>query len=406
MDECRYAVDSGANAGARMRKILLVSEIFPPRTGGSGRWFWEIYRRLPRANVVVAAGETALQKEFDQAAAVRIERQPLTMGQWGIKSVEGLRGYWRGVRSLRKLIRAEQIGVLHAGRNLPEGLMARALKFYCGIPYIVYVHGEEVNTAGMSRELTWLTRRVFGGADFLIANSKNTAKILQDEWDQSQRKVRVLHPGVDTDRFVPAVGDPRVRGELGWGERSVVLTVGRLQLRKGQDQLILALPAIRQALPDVLYAIAGDGPERDHLQDLAKRTGVADCVQFLGEIDDDRLIACYQQCDLFVLPNRQVEKDIEGFGMVLLEAQACGKPVLAGTSGGTAETMKVPQTGRLVCCDGPVLLAEQVIELLKDRAQLARMGKAARQWVVEQFDWTPLARQAQDLFQQVGSVAG
>jgi phosphatidyl-myo-inositol dimannoside synthase len=101
---------------------------------------------------------------------------------------------------------------------------------------------------------------------------------------------------------------------------------------------------------------------------------------------------------LFVLANRQVGKDIEGFGMVLLEAQACGKPVIAGDSGGTAETMQIPQTGRVVDCNGPEKLAALVTEMLGDRRSLVRMGAAARQWVVQHFDWTALSNQAADMF--------
>ena len=148
-----------------------------------------------------------------------------------------------------------------------------------------------------------------------------------------------------------------MRARLGWGERRVVLTVGRLQKRKGHDMMIRALPAIRRAVPDVLYAIVGDGEERAALEQLAEQEGVRQSVQFLGEVDDETLVRCYQQCDLFALPNRQVGGDIEGFGMVLLEAQACGRPVLAGASGGTAETMRVPETGRVVPCDRPQELA-------------------------------------------------
>ena len=123
-------------------------------------------------------------------------------------------------------------------------------------------------------------------------------------------------------------------------------------------------------------------------------------VQFLGEPDDTRLVACYQQCDLFVLPNRAVGKDIEGFGMVLLEAQACGRPVVAGDSGGTAETMRIPETGRVVCCDGPDELGALVAELLADPALRNRMGEAGRQWVSARFDWQVLTAQADILFRQ------
>jgi phosphatidylinositol alpha-1,6-mannosyltransferase len=236
-------------------------------------------------------------------------------------------------------------------------------------------------------------------ASFLIVNSRNTERMLVGDWGICADRIRLLHPGVDTRQFVPAVPDRSWRATLGWDERPVVLTVGRLQLRKGHDQMIRALAAIRAAVPEVLYAIVGDGEERPDLEGLVASEGLGDHVQFLGEVDDDRLVQCYQQCDLFALPNRQVGCDIEGFGMVLLEAQACGKPVIAGASGGTAETMQVPDTGLVVPCDGPDALASAVIELLADPDRRARMGEAARAWVVEHFDWGPLSHKAETMFQ-------
>src|SRR3954467_15837443 len=110
--------------------------------------------------------------------------------------------------------------------------------------------------------------------------------------------------------------------------------------------------------------MVGDGEQDRALEDLVAQEGLVGSVQFLGEVDGPALIRCYQQCDLFVLPNRQPMRDIEGFGMVLLEAQACGKPVVAGASGGTAETMQIPETGRIVPCDGPQALAAMVANLL------------------------------------------
>jgi phosphatidylinositol alpha-1,6-mannosyltransferase len=288
--------------------------------------------------------------------------------------------------------------MVHCGRPLPEGVMGLALRALTGVPFLCYVHGEDVGTASTSREQSWLIRRVFGRAACVLANSRNTARILREQWGLAPQRLAVLHPGVDTGRFVPAGRSPAVRRRLGWGERPVVLTAGRLQKRKGQDHMIRALPAVRRAFPDVLYAVVGGGEERAALEGLAAREGVAAHVQFLGEVADAELIRCYQQCDLFALPNRQVGRDIEGFGMVLLEAQACGRPVLAGASGGTAETMRVPETGRVVCCEDPGRLAAAVVELLGDPGRLDRMGAAGRRWVVERFDWDALGRQARRLF--------
>ena len=377
---------------------LLVSDIFPPKNGGSGRWFWEIYRRLPRAAFVIAAGEDPRQDEFDRGHDLRVVRAPLHLSAWGVRSWQGLKGYWRAVRRLRPLLRSEGVRRIHCGRCLPEGVMALALKWWTGVPYICYAHGEDISTATESREHSWLVRRVFAAADFVVPNSRNTMRILREEWGLPEERVRLLHPGVDTRRFTPAGRDPGARAGLGWGERPVVLTVGRLQKRKGHDQMISALHAVRRALPDVLYAIVGDGEERGPLEELVAREGLGPHVQFLGEPDDETLVRCYQQCDLFVLPNRQVGKDIEGFGMVLLEAQACGKPVVAGDSGGTAETMCIPETGRVVCCDGPDALAALVTELLAAPELRRRMGEEARRWVVGRFDWEVLSRQAAELF--------
>jgi phosphatidylinositol alpha-1,6-mannosyltransferase len=375
---------------------LLISEIFPPKTGGSGRWFWELYRRLPRDSYVIAAGEHPRQQAFDRMHDLRVVRLPLTMRAWGLRSLTGLKGYALAIRKLLPLVRREGISEVYCGRCVPEGIMALALKYWAGLPYACYVHGEE--GAPISREYYWLVRRVFRGAEFLIANTRNTLKVMQEDWGVAANRVRLLHPGVDTTRFEPAQRDPSFRDALGWGERPVVLTVSRLQLRKGHDQMILALGAIRRTVPDVLYAIAGDGEERPRLEELVAREGLGDHVQFLGEVDEDRLVQCYQQCDLFVLPNRQVGKDIEGFGLVLLEAQACGKPVVAGASGGTAETMDIPNTGLVVPCETPDELARVVAELLSDGGRMARMGRAARDWVVARFDWEPLARQAEQIF--------
>jgi phosphatidylinositol alpha-1,6-mannosyltransferase len=373
---------------------LLITEVFPPRHGGSGRLLWEQYRRWLPAEVVVVAGEHPDQAAFDSTHDLRVLRLPLALRSWGLSGRGQFCDFWRLLRAIRQIVRSHRVGAIHCGKCLPEGLMALALKCWTGLPYACYLHGEELKFVTSSRELSWLTRRVLRGADLLIANSRNTAAIATQTWDVPPNRVRILHPGVDTRQFVPAARDPVARARLGWHERPVVLTVGRLQRRKGQDMMIAALQAVRRVCPDVLYAIVGDGEERAALEDQSARAGLTAHVQFLGERPDDELLTCYQQCDLFALPNRQVGQDIEGFGMVLVEAQACGKPVVAGASGGTAETMQVPDTGLIVPCEQPEPLAAVVAELLSDSERLARMGAAGRRWVVDHFDWDILSRQA------------
>lgn len=373
--------------------VLLLSEVFPPQTGGSGRWFWEVYRRLPRERVFVAAGEYAHAAAFDETHDLRIERLSLSMPQWGLKHFPTLAQYWRLARRLQRIVRREKIEAVHVGRVLPEGWLGLMLHLWNKIPYTIYVHGEELSYADHSRELRWMMRRVFHRASRVIVNSSNTGSLLRSRWGLSEEKVQLLHPGVDTLRFKP----PEV-SFVPVPDSPLLLTVGRLQKRKGHDMLLRALPRIRQSFPRVRYQIIGDGEERVALETLGKELGVDDCVSFAGEISDAELIRSYQSCDLFALPNREVNGDFEGFGMVLLEAQACGRPVLAGDSGGTAETMKLGETGIIVDCTAPEPLADAVVKLLSDPARLEQMGHAARNWVVERFDWSALAAEAAGLF--------
>ena len=378
--------------------ILLVSEVFPPKHGGSGRWFWELYRRLPRETVHIAANDWPEAEGFDRTHDLPISRIPLQFSHWGLFRLRGVRAYLRAARALRSVVRKVQPRVLHCGRCLPEGFLARGLRLAGGPPYWCYVHGEELTYAQTSRELGWMARRSFRGAERIVANSRNTREMLMRDWQVPAERITVVHPGVDTTAFTPADRDPASRVRLGWGNRPVVLTVGALSERKGQDTMIRALPAIRRAVPDVLYSVAGEGWERARLEHLAVELGVADAVQFRGTPTDAELVECYRQCDLFTLPNRRAGCDVEGFGIVLLEAQACGKPVIAGKSGGTAETMKIPETGVVIDCTTPDRLAEVVVEWLRDPVLREKMGRAARQWVVERFDWSILVEQASTLF--------
>ncbi len=388
-------------------RTLLLSEIFPPKTGGSGRWFWEIYRRMPREQFAIAAGPDSAAEALDRTHDLDVSRLPLTLADWGMASWSSASAYWRAFRAVHDLVRTRKIERIHCGRCVPEGWIALGLKKLYGIPYDCYVHGEDANAASSgaadgvlsSRQLKWMTKQVLANVDRVIANSRNSARIVQEQWGVPAERVQLLHPGCDTNYFTPATSSRVIRDQLGWAGRPVIVTAGRLQKRKGQDMVIRALSLVREAIPDVLYAIIGDGEEREPLKALTIAEGQQDHVLFMGKVSDEVLRQSYQQADIFVLANRQIGTDIEGFGMVLLEAQACGTPVIAGASGGTAETLRPGETGFVVPCEEPTQLAARLIEMLSNPARLDDMGQAARHWVVERFDWDALSHQAAHLFQ-------
>jgi phosphatidylinositol alpha-1,6-mannosyltransferase len=381
-----------------MNKTLLLSEIFPPTNGGSGRWFWELYSRLSRSEYIIAAGEAKGDEAFDKNHDLNVTRVNMSSPSWGVKSLSGLKFYWRVFNNIRKLIKQHNVTEIHCGRCLPEGFIGYIFKKTFNIPYICYIHGEDVEAAATSRELTWIVRKVLSNASKLICNSNNTANLILNNWDANPDITEILNPGCDTERFIPAEQNDDVKESLGWQGKRVVLTVGRLQKRKGQDMLIRALPEIKKTIPDVLYAIIGGGSEKQELEVLTQELGLEDNVLFMSEISDEQMIQAYQQCDVFALPNRTFEQDIEGFGMVLVEAQACEKPVIAGDSGGTAETMLIGVTGFILDCTQPEPIAGKLSELFQNPEQCEEMGVKARKHVELTLDWKVHTEKAKKIF--------
>ncbi len=375
--------------------ILLLTEVFPPQHGGSGRWFYEVYSRLPQRSVRVVAGRHPGAEDFDATSALATQRLEIKMADWGICNARSLRQYWSVFRSLRRIVRQHSVSAIHVGRILPEGWWALMLRRLHGIPYCLYIHGEELNYARFSRELRFMMRRVLRGAHLVIANSRNTRRLVVDFAPSVADRIEVLHPGVDTTRFAPrhvAAADTSCH------RRPVLLTVGRLQERKGHDTVIRALPRLVSKFPSLVYRIVGDGSRRPYLESLVAELEMASHVEFLGELDDHAMVRHYQTADLFVLANREVDGDIEGFGIVLLEAQACGCPVVAGKSGGTAETLIEDVTGILVECTSWEPLATRVERILSDDGVRRQMSARAREWVVQNFDWNALTQRAQSIF--------
>ena len=380
-----------------MKKTLLLTENFPPKEGGSGRWFWELYSRLPNDKVLIVANDTPEGREFDKTHELDIVRIELESTEWGLASTKGLGFYWETIRKVLKLVKEHGIEEVHCGRVIPEGVIARALKLLAGARYNCFVHGEDVETAATSREHSLLVKNVCKNASMLICNSENTANIVRKLGFDSGSKCEVLHPGVDTSRFEVAAPDTSFRQKMGWSGKRVLLTVGRLQRRKGQDFLIKSMPALLNEFPDLFYAVVGRGECYDELISLVDQHELHDNVCVYPDMDDEALIKCYQQCDIFILPNRTIGNDIEGFGMVLVEAQVCGKPVIAGDSGGTRETMNIGKTGHIIDCSSTENLLNGLSPILRNR-EIVDGEVDIADYAKNRFNWDQHVAKAKRLF--------
>ncbi len=380
------------------KKVLVLTENFPPISGGSGRWFWELYSRLPKEQYLILADDVQGAAEFDNTHRLNILRMPLKSSEWGFKSFSGMKFYWRLFRQIRNIIKQQRITHIHCGRVIHEGVTAWLLKLITGTPYLCYVHGEDVETAATSGEHSLMVKQVCKHADLLICNSHNSATIVKRLNYAGDDKIQVLHPGVDASLFVPAASDEAFKQHMGWQGLKVIITVGRLQARNGQDMMIRVTALLKHQFPEIMYAVIGCGECLESLQALASELGLNDHVQFLTDVSDAQMIQCYQQSDIFILPNRTIGNDIEGFGMVLVEAQACGKPVIAGDSGGTKETMRLNESGYVIDCTDPIMISKTVAELLANPTRCTAMGKVGRQHVEAELDWQAHVQKAELLF--------
>lgn len=382
------------------RKILVLTENFPPISGGSGRWFWELYSRIPRNEVIVVANKdlTLNTEDFDALSQMDILRIPLASPEWGFRSIVGLKFYLRSIIALRKIVKEHNVTEIHCGRVIHEGVIAWLLSLIANIKFCCYVHGEDVETAAISREHNMMVTQVGRKADYFICNSHNSANIVKRLHYAPNEKIHVLQPGVNSQRFVPASPNSDFKAKMGWTNKFVILTVGRLQKRKGHAQMIKAMPHILNKHADVLYVIVGSGECEVELVEQTANLNLQTQVQMKNGLSDDDMISCYQQCDLFILPNITIENDIEGFGMVIVEAQACGKPVVAGDSGGTKETMIEGRTGKIIDCNDPRILADFLCDLLDARDSLSEMGNCGRDHVVAHLDWVAHVEKAEVIF--------
>jgi phosphatidylinositol alpha-1,6-mannosyltransferase len=278
--------------------------------------------------------------------------------------------------------------IIHAVSWFPCGFVALFMRNFLRIPYVVSAHGLEIYSTLVQANifLNKLMKIIFEGASGIIAVSKFTRKLIT-YYITRKPDIKVIPPFFPNSTFSNKNPDlQKIFARLRLSH-PCLLTVGRLIERKGHDAVIKALPTISKKYPNVIYLVVGDGPNRKKLEKLAKDLGVADKIIFTGEVRDQALLDYYYICDIFVMPCREIKEkgDIEGFGIVFLEAMFFGKPVIAGCSGGAADPVINGVVGFLVNPYDPEEIAERVIQLLSDKNLYRYMSENARRHVVRYY---------------------
>ncbi len=364
------------------RPIVLVTEVFPPLVGGSATLFAQAYARVHDVDVTVLTSAPASEADSWPFAVRPLSPVPRS---WSLLSGDGLSYYLRRAWHIRRAVR-RTAAVVHVGRAVPEGVAATLSSVWSGTPVVVWVHGEELAYYRSSRELELLARLVFSRAAAILVNSHNTADELR-RFGSFRCATVVAHPAVDPDVFTPALDVTALRRRLAPRGEVVLMSVGRLQRRKGHDLVLEALAKLPVDSPPWRYVVVGDGATRGELEAHVARLSLMDRVTFLGTIDGADLPAHFAACDVFVLPNRVDDGDFEGFGIVFLEAAAAGKPTVGGRTGGVSEAVDDGTTGYLVTGTDPRELCDILRRLIADESERHRLGRAGRQRVLDGFTW-------------------
>ncbi|WP_037863420.1 glycosyltransferase family 4 protein [Streptomyces sp. NRRL S-340] len=379
-----------------MHKTLVVTNDFPPRPGGIQAFLHNMALRLDPEQLVVYASTWKRSAEGVRATAAFDAEQPFTVVR---DRTTMLLPTPDVTRRAAGLLREHGCTSVWFGAAAPLGLMAPALRRAGAERLVATTHGHEVGWAQLPAARQ-LLRRIGESTDTITYLGEYTrSRIAAALTPAAASRMVQLPPGVDEKTFHPGSGGDQVRARLGLTGRPVVVCVSRLVRRKGQDTLIRAMPAILAAEPDTVLLIVGGGPYEKDLRRLARETGVAASVRFTGPVPWSDLPAHYGAGDVFAMPcrTRRGGLDVEGLGIVYLEASATGLPVVAGDSGGAPDAVLDGETGWVVRGGSPEETADRVTALLADEELRRRMGERGRQWVEEKWRWDLLAERLREL---------
>ena len=372
-----------------MRKTLVVTNDFPPRQGGIQSYVHELARRQPPDSIVVYASDHEGSAAFDAAQPFPVIRHPGGL----LVPTPGSR------RRITAVLREHGARAVWFGASAPLGLLAPALRAAGAERIVASTHGHEAGWAMLPGARSAL-RRIGNQCDVITYITEYVRRQLGSAFGAHPRLVQ-LTPGVDVETFRPDVSGDEVRARHGLTGRRVVACVSRLVPRKGQDLLIAAWPAVRRAVPDAALLLVGSGPYDAQLRRLADRSGVAADIVFTGGVPYPQLPAHFAAADVFAMPCRTRRRglDVEGLGIVYLEASATGLPVVAGDSGGAPEAVLEGETGYVVGGRDVAALTERLVRLLTDADLCRRMGETGRAWTQDRWRWDTLAAQLSDLLQ-------
>ena len=362
--------------------VLFVTNDFGPRAGGIETFIIGLIQRRPFGQTIVYTSFQENSAQFDAD----------WLANYGVRVIRDrskiLLPTPRVALHLRRIIKKEGIKTAAFGAAAPLGLLSASMKRAGVVRTVALTHGHEVWWAKVF-PFNLLLRRIGSTVDVLTYLGEFTRKAISKALTTKAQSAMVkIAPGIDVEHFIPTDASP-LRDSLGLTDKKVIVSVGRLVHRKGQDHLIEAMPEILKTVPRAHLLLVGEGPYRERLQKLVHQHKLESSVTFIGRIQYQDLPMYICVGDIFAMPSRSrlMGLEVEGLGIVYLEASSCGLPVLAGDSGGAPDAVIQNETGLVVSGTNNEEIASAAVALLTNLEASQKMGVAGRQWIVDNWRW-------------------
>jgi len=362
--------------------LLFLSSDFPPQSGGMARYSHGLTRSFTGyfEKVIVVVGRG--QEPKAETGEGDIELHEVFVGENYLLKV--LKLFFH----VLKITKQEKVSCVMASVWSPCGVVAWLLSYVTGLKYYVGAHGLDILEPLRSRKFTFLMKRTLRRADKIFPVSEFTKKRI-DKLGVDHRNTVVIPNGVNLKMFESVENAEEILDRHNLRDKTVLLTVGRLVRRKGHDLVVEAMKILAPKYDNLAYVIVGEGPEKNSLETLVRSHSLMDRIIFAGFVSEEELPKYYQICDIFVMPVRELthQGDVEGFGLVFLEANACGKPVIGSRSGGVEDAVLDNETGILIDPDNPEQLIEAISKLLENKELALELGRRGKERIHTELTW-------------------
>ena len=376
-------------------QVLFVTNDFGPRAGGIETFIIGLIQRRPFGQTIVYTSFQENSAQFDAD----------WLANYGVRVIRDrskiLLPTPRVALHLRGIIKKEGITTAAFGAAAPLGLLSASMKRAGVLRTVALTHGHEVWWAKVF-PFNLLLRRIGSTVDVLTYLGEFTRKAISKALSARAQSAMVkIAPGIDVEHFIPTDASS-LRESLGLADKKVIVSVGRLVHRKGQDHLIEAMPEILKKVPRAHLLLVGEGPYREHLQNLVHQLKLESSVTFIGRIQYQDLPMYICVGDIFAMPSRSrlMGLEVEGLGIVYLEASSCGLPVLAGDSGGAPDAVIQNETGLVVSGTDNKEIASAAVALLTNLEASQKMGTVGRQWIVDNWRWEIWSKAFEELLKK------